>query len=61
MFAGVVLGTLVTLSSVGSGAIGIAIPGMYIGTRMGLRLPGALVRTVMGVLLFGVGVSSLWK
>lgn len=112
VFAGAVLGTLVTLSSVGSGAIGTAlllllyprwstarvvgtdlayavpltataafghlwlgnvdpgyvsslvlgaIPGMYIGTRMGLRLPETLVRTVLGVLLFGVGVSLLWK
>ncbi len=112
VFAGAVLGALVTLSSVGSGAIGTAlllllyprwstarvvgtdlayavpltataalghlwlgnvdpgyvfslvlgaIPGMYIGTRMGLRLPDTLVRTVLGVLLFAVGISLLWK
>ncbi|MEF8834382.1 MAG: sulfite exporter TauE/SafE family protein [Halofilum sp. (in: g-proteobacteria)] len=112
VFAGVVLGALVTISSVGSGAIGTAlllllyprwstarvvgtdlayavpltataacghlwlgnvdtgyvfslvvgaIPGMYIGTRMGLRLPEMLVRTVLGVLLFAVGISLLWK
>lgn len=108
--AGALLGTLVTLSSVGSGAIGIAlllllyprwpiatvvgtdlayavpltataaighmflghvdpgytlslvagaIPGMFIGTRLGLSLREEYVRGVLGVLLLGVGLSFL--
>ena len=110
VLAGVVLGALVTLSSVGSGALGTAIllllyprwhaarvvgtdlayavpltataaighlflghvnfayvaslvigavPGMYVGTRLGLNLPEICVRGVLGALLFGVGVSLL--
>jgi len=108
--AGALLGALVTLSSVGSGAIGTAlllllyprwpasrvvgtdlayavpltataaighvflghvhfayvatlvigaIPGMYVGTRIGLTLREEYVRGALGVLLFGVGVSFL--
>ena len=107
---GVVLGALVTLSSVGSGAIGTAlllmlyprwaaarvvgtdlayavpltaaaaighaflghvnvgyvtslvlgaVPGMYLGTRLGLNLREAYVRAILGLLLFGVGLSFL--
>ena len=107
---GAILGALVTLSSVGSGAIGTAVllllyprwavarvvgtdlayavpltataalghlflghvdggyfaslvigavPGMYLGTRMGLNLPDHWVRATLGVILFVVGVS-LW-
>jgi uncharacterized membrane protein YfcA len=110
VLAGAVLGALVTLSSVGSGALGTAlllllypgwsaarvvgtdltyavpltataavghiylghvawayvaslvigaIPGMYIGTRLGLRLPEMWVRGALGVVLFTVGVSLL--
>lgn len=108
--AGFVLGTVVTLSSVGSGAIGTAlllllyprwpvatvvgtdlayavpltataalghlylgnvdfmltaslvtgaIPGTFLGTRLGLNLPDAAVRGVLGVLLAALGVRFL--
>lgn len=112
VLVGAVLGALVTLSSVGSGAIGTAallllyprwpvarvvgtdlayavpltataavghlllgnvnggyflslvvgaIPGMYLGTRMGLWLPDQWLRSGLGVVLFFVGLSLLVK
>lgn len=108
---GALLGAMVTLSSVGSGAIGTAVllmlyprwpvatvvgtdlayavpltataalghlflghvdwaltaslvlgalPGTFIGTRLGLRLRDEIVRTVLGVLLLGIGIRFLF-
>lgn len=109
--SGALLGAMVTLSSVGSGAIGTAIllllyprwqvatvvgtdlayavpltataalghmflgnvdwalaaslvtgavPGMFIGTRLGLNLREGVVRGVLGVLLLGIGIRFLF-